>query len=205
MHWRLNRIQYPLYNLGPGDRIGIWVQGCSIKCQGCISPSLWPTDKGRDIKIESLLTQILGSKDYFDGITITGGEPFDQYEALVSFCAFIKQKTQLDIYVFSGYSLKELESKFTDKLFAKFIDYLMAGRYIQKEHEDKNTRGSSNQVLYEFKNGCSIISKKSFQSNHWSIDVSDSNHVFMSGIPKKTDLAAIKESMKNAGIEMEFT
>ena len=34
MNWQLNKIQYPLYNLGVGKRIGIWVKGCTLACDG---------------------------------------------------------------------------------------------------------------------------------------------------------------------------
>ena len=204
MHWRLNRIQYPIYNLGPGKRIGIWVQGCSIRCRGCISPSLWTTQNGNNVDIEYLVSQISKIYDQFDGITITGGEPFDQYESLIAFTAFIKKKTELNIYVFSGYLLEELTVKFNDRLFMSTIDYLMDGRYIAGKHDNNNIRGSNNQNLYQFENGGPILLDEYFESRQWSVYLSEDNRLFMSGIPKDNDLSTIKEHLENTGINMEL-
>ena len=37
----LSRLHFPVTTLGPGRRIGIWFQGCSIRCPGCISADTW--------------------------------------------------------------------------------------------------------------------------------------------------------------------
>lgn len=180
------------------------MQGCSIRCQGCVNPSLWTTQNGHDVDIEYLVSRISKINDQFDGITITGGEPFDQYESLIAFSAFIKKKTELNIYVFSGYSLEKLTDKFNDRLFMSTIDYLMDGRYIAGKHDNNNIRGSSNQNLYQFENGEPILLNEYFESRQWSINLSEDNRLFMSGIPNDNDLSTIKEYLKKTGINMEF-
>lgn len=35
------RILYPVKVLGPGERIGIWMDGCEHGCIGCSNPELW--------------------------------------------------------------------------------------------------------------------------------------------------------------------
>ena len=37
----LNRVHFPVTALGPGRRVGIWLQGCSIRCPGCMSLDTW--------------------------------------------------------------------------------------------------------------------------------------------------------------------
>ncbi len=59
MYWKLNRILHPVYNLGEGKRIGIWVQGCSLKCPNCISPDLWTTSGGKSVKVENIAEEII--------------------------------------------------------------------------------------------------------------------------------------------------
>ena len=203
MHWQLNRIQYPIYNLGPGKRIGFWVQGCSRKCEGCISKTLWKKSKGRKIKIDYLVHQICKIEKNFEGVTITGGEPFDQYESLIAFCAFLKQKSSLNIYCFSGYYLDELVQKHPDKLFMKYIDYLLDGRYLLQQHENKNVRGSSNQQLYKFINSQPKSQKSFFTTDKWSVFVNN-KQVYMSGIPKYEDLISINKDFENKGINIKF-
>ncbi len=204
MHWKLNRIQYPVYNLGKGRRIGIWVQGCSLGCKGCISQTLQTKKGGQLIDIEALVTEITKVKNQFDGITITGGEPFQQYKELIAFCAWLKQNTKLEIYVFSGYYLDELYDLYPDKLFLKYIDFLMDGRYVKEEHHNENTRGSGNQTLYQFTNNEVIKVINGFSSNEFGLSVDRDNQVYLSGIPKQDDLNQLNEFLTQTGIDITF-
>ena len=204
MFWRLNRIQYPVYNLGVGKRVGIWVQGCTLACKGCISETLQPETGGQQINIEQLVNEIVKTGQYFDGATITGGEPFQQYEQLIMFSAYLKQKTGLEIYVFSGYYLEELMHKFPDKLFMKYIDYLMDGRYKMDKHDNMNVRGSTNQNLYKFENGKAILQKEYFKTDKFSINVDDSSQVYLSGIPKSNELDQLSDYLNTTGINLIF-
>lgn len=204
MYWKLNRIQYPIYNLGPDKRIGIWVQGCSIQCSGCVSQSLWTSEQGRDIFIPELVQFIIDTGQDYAGITISGGEPFDQYSPLIAFSALIKQKTELTIFCFTGYYLEELRLKYPDQLFLKYLDYLLDGRYVADFHEDENVRGSANQTLYQIVNGQPQKLEHFFKSNKWSVQVNEKNQIFMAGIPKKDDLEKITNDLKNSGINVRF-
>ncbi len=204
MYWRLNRIQYPVYNLGRGKRIGIWTQGCSIGCENCISKSLWSVDGGRDISLNIIYDQILKAADDYDGLTITGGEPMDQYKPLMEFCKFIKSNTNMDILVYSGYTIKQIMGKYPDGLFMKYIDLLIDGPYYETSHSDSGDRGSSNQRLYEFKSGCPLEVKKPLSTGHWSVSVSDNSEVYMSGIPKKNEMKKIKKILEHKGIGISF-
>ena len=200
MDWKLNRIHYPVYNLGRGKRIGIWVQGCTLACKGCISRSLWKTSGGKNVSVETLVQEIEKIYSGFSGITITGGEPFQQYPALISFCAYLKERTGSEIYVFTGYTLKELFDLFPDKLFMKYIDYLMDGRYVAGIHEDRNLRGSANQKLYLLKNAKAIPQKQYFQSDKFGLHISGNQTIFLSGIPRKNDMNNLKKYLKHSGI-----
>jgi anaerobic ribonucleoside-triphosphate reductase activating protein len=46
MKLALSPIHYPVRSLGPGAQAGIWFQGCSIRCRGCISSDTWAPDRG---------------------------------------------------------------------------------------------------------------------------------------------------------------
>ena len=45
----INKAHFPVTVLGPGRRIGIWLQGCSIHCKGCVSQDTWAADPGRTV------------------------------------------------------------------------------------------------------------------------------------------------------------
>jgi anaerobic ribonucleoside-triphosphate reductase activating protein len=75
----LNKAHWPVTVLGPGRRIGLWVQGCTIGCRGCVSQDTWPRDPRKRIAVPELLDWCRRTaKDGPDGITISGGEPFEQ-------------------------------------------------------------------------------------------------------------------------------
>jgi len=204
MYWKLNRIQFPVYNLGPGKRMGVWVQGCKLACKGCISPELWNENGGKNIDVELLATAILKVKNTFDGITVTGGEPFGQYEALVAFCSFIKIRSSLDILVYSGFGYDELIEKFPDKLFTLSMDFLIDGRYVQDLAETDNIRGSSNQNFFTFDGGNPIKVHGPMNSGKWSLAMSENDEVFMAGVPKKEDIKSLKRHLDESGIKFEI-
>ena len=77
----ISRVHFPITALGPGRRIGIWFQGCSIRCSGCMSRDTWELAASR-MPVAALLAQIGPWLPQADGVTISGGEPFDQPLAL---------------------------------------------------------------------------------------------------------------------------
>ncbi|MDD3875120.1 MAG: 4Fe-4S single cluster domain-containing protein [Bacteroidales bacterium] len=204
MKWQLNKIQYPLYNLGPGKRIGIWVQGCSIHCPHCINKMLWKRDGGEAIPVVDVFNWILKKSEDFDGITISGGEPFDQYEQLIAFLYLVKNKTKLNTYVFTGYYLHELYKKFENHLFTAYTDFLMDGRYVESKHDNNNTKGSQNQTLYHFINGIPYPQSIETNTNIWSLKVDDKGGIYMAGIPKNEDMKKLCQDLGKAGIEKSF-
>jgi anaerobic ribonucleoside-triphosphate reductase activating protein len=76
----LSRLHFPVTTLGPGRRIGIWLQGCSIRCPGCISADTWAAAQGQTTT-EAVVDAIILWLPDAEGITVSGGEPFDQPEA----------------------------------------------------------------------------------------------------------------------------
>jgi anaerobic ribonucleoside-triphosphate reductase activating protein len=85
----ISRIHFPVTRLGPGRRVGIWVQGCSIRCPGCISVDTWVRGRGR-ADVSEVLEAIAPWMSTAEGFTISGGEPFDQPDALASLLAGIQ-------------------------------------------------------------------------------------------------------------------
>ena len=55
MKLQLNKAHFPVTALGPGRRIGIWVQGCSIQCPGCVSLDTWKPDRSKAIEVDALI------------------------------------------------------------------------------------------------------------------------------------------------------
>src|SRR5262245_52975450 len=112
MNVRLSRVHFPVTVLGYGARIGVWFQGCRIHCEGCVSRDTWDPDGGMEADVDALLAWCRDHVgDRADGVTITGGEPFDQPEALgvlLDGLARWRASTgrSLDVLCYSGYPMR---------------------------------------------------------------------------------------------------
>lgn len=148
----LARIYYPVYVLGPGCRVGIWMNGCKRGCIGCVSPELQMYDKSKEVSIDEIIQMIKRIDAPIDGFTISGGEPFYRPEAL---SALIKALVDIcdDILIFSGYTIEELkaQSKISIDSILNTCAALIDGPYIKELNDNSGLRGSSNQRCWVFK------------------------------------------------------
>ncbi len=145
MKLRVYAIEDRVNTLGPGERFALWVQGCLKRCPGCMSPESRALTGGREISTEELAQRIL--KSGRSGVTISGGEPFLQAEALADMITRIRSVKDTGIIIYTGYTLEELqesEDGGVHKLLA-CCDLLVDGEYIEALNDGKNLRGSSNQ------------------------------------------------------------
>ena len=74
---------------GPGNRFVIWTQGCSLDCLGCWNPETHLFKSGNEYQIQDLFSLII-KETTIEGITISGGEPFDQADELYNLTKEIK-------------------------------------------------------------------------------------------------------------------
>jgi len=127
--------------LGPGNRFALWVNGCKKSCDGCIVPR--STYTNNFVSVDDLAKLIL-SQDNIEGITISGGEPFLQSEAIFHLIENIKKVKDLSIIIYTGYLIEELTSKYDLKVI-EHIDILIDGEYVKALDDGLSLRGSSNQ------------------------------------------------------------
>lgn len=158
---RIHSISYPDINNGLGCRVTIWVAGCSHHCKGCQNRETWPFKSGRPFSSDDKekLFDIL-SRDYIKGITFSGGDPLDSLDDTVSLMAEVKKRLpKKDIWLYTGYTLSEIEN--SDKRKAlEYTDVLVDGEFILAQRDiTLEFRGSSNQVIYEKKDGKFIKSE----------------------------------------------
>lgn len=137
--------------LGPGRRAVIWVHGCCFNCFGCLAES-FKTGPFIDESIESIAAWLLSLRDC-DGLTISGGEPFLQAEALSELIRIIRNEKDLGVIIYTGFTYEELcaeavEKKATAELLSS-VDILIDGRYIDELNDGLPYRGSSNQRIIQ--------------------------------------------------------
>lgn len=134
---------------GPGRRSVVQVSGCSIRCQGCYVPETHNRSNGVLTPISAIVSEIEAKRKEHDGVTILGGEPFDQAEALAVLVGDLKEKN-LHLTLYTGYNIENLRERdepcISDILF--HIDLLIDGPYIRELAKNAGEyRGSSNQRL----------------------------------------------------------
>ncbi len=137
---------------GPGLRWVLFVQGCPHRCEGCHNAQAQDPTGGYETTTEEVIRQ-LPHNPLIRGLTFSGGEPFQQPEALVEIGREAK-KRGLTLFIYSGYRYEELqamvESKTAIKALLELTDVLVDGPFII-ERKDLNLayRGSANQRLID--------------------------------------------------------
>lgn len=197
----LSRIHFPVTTLGPGRRVGIWFQGCSIRCKGCVSADTWETGKG-GVLIDEIITIIMPWLHEADGITISGGEPFDQPEALISLLEQLRSRTKIDILVYSGHPFEKIS--FLVNRCKGLIDALISDPYEENVSQTLALRGSDNQRLHcltplgemRFRQFDQPVkpSEKTFD-----IMFEGEGAVWLAGIPRRNDMRRLKTILEKEG------
>ncbi len=137
---------------GPGYRFAIYLQGCSHRCSGCHNPETHDPSGGSPMEVDLLVREIKKS-DPLDGITITGGEPFEQLAAAAAICRAVCE-LGLNLVVYSGYQFEELLRKSRQDLDIRLILekswLLVDGPFIESQKDlTLAFRGSRNQRLID--------------------------------------------------------
>lgn len=182
----IGKVLYPIKSLGINTRVAIWTTGCFRNCFNCSNPELQYSDASKDVNVELIIESI---KDYdFQGVTISGGEPFLQIHELAKLVKLINEELHIDdILIFTGYTLLELENMHDDDVnyILKHISVLVDGPYIEQKHIELPLRGSENQIVH-------ILNKKyqslylDYQAKEKIFDIfKDSNEAHIIGIPIK--------------------
>lgn len=140
---RIGRVLHGTTAEGPGSRTAVWVQGCSIRCKGCINPHLFSARGGELVDPEDLVAEAVSAG--VEGLTLLGGEPFDQAAACASL-ARRARKAGLGIICFTGYTRESLEQDEVAASLIAEIDLLVDGPYlIDCPEEERALVGSTNQ------------------------------------------------------------
>lgn len=139
---------------GPGRRSVVQVSGCSIRCLGCYVPETHDRNSGKLVSISSIVREILSRSAEHDGVTILGGEPFDQAGPVAELVSRLKRFNK-QVLVYSGNTLETLIAKHDPCVdyIINHIDLLIDGPFEQSLISETEYRGSSNQRLYQREGG----------------------------------------------------
>lgn len=146
--------------------------------------------------------------DQAEGVTISGGEPFDQPEALRALLQNLRRRTATDVLVYSGYTFSEIESLVNES--SGLIDVLISEPYVEQATQTSPLRGSDNQVMHFLtelgrKRFASFDRKIRSEDRRFDVMFDDNGSVWIAGVPQRDDFRRFKRSLQAAGHIGQFS
>ncbi|MEU8307645.1 4Fe-4S single cluster domain-containing protein [Actinomadura sp. NPDC048955] len=222
----LAKAHYPVTTLGPGTRAGIWTQGCTLHCNGCLSRDTWDADPGRAIPVEAVLGWLASLPEPVDGVTISGGEPFQQPAALAALVRGIRawretrdrETIALDILVYSGYVYSRLSRASVTREIVDMCDAVVTGPYVDRlnpggRHSGEGSllwRGSANQRVVPVSplgrqryGAVDNVGETDGRGPRVQVSVDEGpegKRVYYIGIPRRGDMEHLTSRLDRAGV-----
>jgi anaerobic ribonucleoside-triphosphate reductase activating protein len=136
---------------GPGIRLAVFTQGCRHGCRGCHNPKAQPFEGGTPTTVDEVWEKV-EDNPLLAGITLTGGEPFEQAAPLVELARRTRERG-LNVWAYSGYLFENLmagaPSKAARSLLEQ-VDVLVDGLFVEGlKSFELSWRGSSNQRVID--------------------------------------------------------
>jgi len=159
------------------------------------------------VSVDEVVDRIKYAAQQLDGLTISGGEPFEQADALYALLLRVKTETQLDIMVYSGYTLDELRAQgMSARRILETVDILIDGRFKEHESNRKLWRGSDNQrflVLSKRAQKYSRFAEAEYEARRQlTFEVGENNTLKIIGIPERGFHESLERAFKAKGLSI---
>ncbi|MCW3814441.1 radical SAM protein [Micromonospora sp. DR5-3] len=201
----ISRLHHPVTVLGPGTRAGIWVQGCTIGCAGCLARDTWDRRTDRAVPVRSVLEWLAGLPGPVDGVTISGGEPLQQPGPVAELIAGVlrwRGDREIDVLLYTGYPWTRARRH---TAVVAGCDAVVAGPYVERRNVgDLPLRGSANQR---------IVPLTELGQRRYGLDAAlpgrglqatvTGDRIWMVGIPRAGDLRRMREGLAARGVRIE--
>ena len=135
---------------GKGLRYSIYFAGCTHACKGCHNKESWCPDNGTLVTEEYLdkIINEINSNPLLDGITLSGGDPLYNPDEMLEIVKYLKEKTGMNIWLYTGYTIEELRKDNRRMKVLQYVDTLVDGKFVQELYDPLlKFRGSSNQRI----------------------------------------------------------
>ncbi|MDO5062254.1 MAG: anaerobic ribonucleoside-triphosphate reductase activating protein [Peptostreptococcaceae bacterium] len=142
--------QFDIAN-GEGIRTSIFVTGCTHCCRGCFNKEYQDFDAGMPWTDQETRQVIEYLKDpMIKGLSLLGGEPFQNAVGLAEIVREIKKESPKDIWVYSGYTFEQICADDQMKELLILCDVLVDGLFVEEKKDLRlRFRGSSNQRIID--------------------------------------------------------
>lgn len=151
---RYNSVIYNDIVNGEGQRISLFVQGCSHHCKDCFNKELgWDFNGGQEFtkdKLNEIMLVFKLYKEGYSGLSLLGGEPFQNLEISNLMVGTFRQefKNTKTIWIWSGYTFEQLIKDEYKLDLLKKCDVLVDGKFNKELYDSQlKFRGSSNQRI----------------------------------------------------------
>ena len=200
MNVSISRVHFPVTALGPGRRVGVWFQGCSIRCPGCISVDTWAPDLGA-MRTDDLIAHVSGLAEDADGLTVSGGEPFDQPLALAELLTAWRSASSQSIFVYTGREIDDISGWLVEH--PGLIDAIMTGPFRSDVSQTLALRGSDNQTLHVLTDLGAKLSEcdRRILTNDRKLDVlfDDMGNAWFAGVPARGEFRRLRKLLESEG------
>lgn len=136
---------------GPGIRLAVFAQGCPHACPGCHNPESWAFDGGQEAEVDQIIRK-MDQNPLLDGVTLSGGEPFAQAEAMAAIGRAAHERG-LNVITFTGYRWEVLTAPQAPPQWRELLevtDVLVDGPFVMSQRSLELTfRGSKNQRVLD--------------------------------------------------------
>ena len=181
---------------GPGIRNVLHVQGCTIGCKGCFNPHTWNPSQGDSMRTDKVAHDLLkGMSPSPGGITVSGGEPMEQWEEVFEVINLVKETASYggllpSVVMFTGWEPSALESFGYNKL-SEYIDAIVSGPYVEGLKRD-GFLASKNQELIILTN---VLSEEDFETDRVIEITCEGSEVTITGFPTREERRSILEEI----------
>ncbi|MEV4558703.1 4Fe-4S cluster-binding domain-containing protein [Kitasatospora sp. NPDC049285] len=210
----MSQVSAPVTALGPGRRLGVWFQGCTLACPGCMSRHTWEHGAGRELTVEQFTTLWRDAlADGVDGLTVSGGEPLEQPAALADLLAAADRERQsagaeADLLVYTGRELADVRADPACAAALARADAVITGRYLAGQPTDLVWRGSANQRIVPL----TALGERRYAPHldrrtdrpDLQVRVTD-GELRIIGVPRPGDLGRIERELRERGVTVRET
>lgn len=147
MYFRIHALLERSGANGPGQRAVVWCQSCTLGCPGCFNASTHDPRGGTLVDVMTLAGQLVAIPG-IEGVTISGGEPLQQPQAILALLRQIRAASRLSVVMFTGYTWDEIRRMPLATDLLQLVDVLIAGRYDASQRVAAGLIGSANKTLH---------------------------------------------------------